>query len=183
MIREFKDVPAYLAASKTSSTLGVIGITDVAKHWGVSRAAIEQRMARGTLDGVRIEKSLYVALESFRTQVEEYEAKLDMIEEHLADCAAKRTLIPYGKLMDYVGLNHVLSSDRNKMGVMLGVISSRSYEKHGILLSVLVVKKGTDYPSEGFYNLVESLGIEMDDEDTYHLEETERVFAHYADAK
>lgn len=179
MIREYKGMIEYLTAVKFNSSLHVMGITDVAKHFGIGRAAVEQQMARGSLDGIRIDKSLYVSLDSFRNRVSEYEAMVSAIEACLAERAKVGKTIPYSEVMQMLGLDHVRSADRKKIAVMLGDLSGRTYEKNGILLSVLVVKKGTDYPSDGFYGLVESLGIEMDDEDTYHIEETERVFKHY----
>lgn len=49
--------------------------------------------------------------------------------------------------------------DRAILGQILGKISLDSYAKHGILASALVTSKTSEEPSEGFWTLVEELGL------------------------
>jgi hypothetical protein len=92
----------------------------------------------------------------------------DHIESWLA-CNTQRTdngLMEYGAhLMNPLGLQSGVTPARTKIGQLLGELSTESFYAHQILLSAVVVRKDTRRPSEGFWNLVESLGFVIDDDD------------------
>lgn len=49
--------------------------------------------------------------------------------------------------------------DRNILGDFLGRLCVDSYREGGCFASALVTAKGTSEPSEGFWNLLEALGV------------------------
>jgi hypothetical protein len=49
--------------------------------------------------------------------------------------------------------------DRNKIGEILGEISTYEHDHGRPMLSAIVVLAGIGYPGEGFYNLARHLGL------------------------
>lgn len=59
--------------------------------------------------------------------------------------------------------------DRAILGEILGKISVGTYAKHGFLASAVVTSKSSGEPSEGFWLLVEELGLFHGHDDTRRL--------------
>ena len=77
-------------------------------------------------------------------------------------------LVEYGAhLMIPFGLQHQISNHRARMGAVLGDVSIEAFYDHHVILSAVVVNKtgkNKGRPSSGFWNLVETLGFEFEDE-------------------
>jgi hypothetical protein len=73
--------------------------------------------------------------------------------------------IEYGKLMPKFGLSANNPHHRNLIGQVLGEVSKRSYDEHKVMLSVQVVRKHDQLPSEPFFDLAVGLGAMREDTD------------------
>lgn len=104
--------------------------------------------------------------------------------------AKRRVLINYEPLARMLRLDLQNVRDRNRLSAMLGAISAFEYQKHGFMLSAIVVKLengriGTD-PGPGFWVCAADLGIydpDVDDPTQFHLDQVAKVHAHYARKK
>ena len=81
------------------------------------------------------------------------------IYERLKEVAWKGELINYGEIAPMAGLNMESQADRNKIGEILGEISSSEHKNGRPMLSAVVVLAGVGYPGEGFYHLAHDLGL------------------------
>ena len=63
-MKTFPDLPTYLGALKADPGLAIVGTGMAAKALKVQKGAVEQRIARGSLEGVRIGSSIHVRAES-----------------------------------------------------------------------------------------------------------------------
>ena len=176
MILEFTSLSEYLKELAAAPDLAVIGITDYAKEFVIGRAAVERQLARGTLEGVRINRSLYGKASSAQAKIAARDEQIQKAETVIINAAKSQRNIAYSEVMSHLGLNYKMSNDRNRMGVILGLLSALYYDEWEVVISSIVVKKGTDVPSDGFYGFLKSHGIEVDDEDTLHEEAQKRVW-------
>lgn len=176
MIHEFKSLSDYLEALASTPELAVIGITDYAKEFVIGRAAVERQLARGTLDGVRINRSLYVQASSAHSKIAARDEQMEKAEAIIIEAAKDKRNIAYSEVMSHLDLNYKMSNDRNRMGVILGLLSARYYDEWEVIISSIVVRKGTDEPSEGFYGFLQSYGIKVDDDETFHKKAQKRVW-------
>ena len=96
------------------------------------------------------------------------------IGRRIAEVGRRKALIHYSKLASGVTLRmaHVSDGvpfelgvpewseqDRAILGDFLGKLSLESYQRGQFLASALVTSKGTQEPSQGFWNFVEELGV------------------------
>jgi hypothetical protein len=88
---------------------------------------------------------------------------VDPIMYELTELGGER--IEYGKLMPKFGLSASNPHHRNLIGQVLGKVSERSYDKHKVMLSVQVVRKHDQLPSEPFFDLAIQLGAMRDETD------------------
>ncbi len=101
-------------------------------------------------------------------------AALAEIGRRIAEVGRRKDLISYSKLASGVTLRmaHINDSepfelgvpewseqDRAILGDFLGRLSLESYQRGAFLASALVTSKGTQEPSQGFWNFVEELGV------------------------
>jgi hypothetical protein len=101
---------------------------------------------------------------------------LAALERRIAAAARARSLITYSDLVEgiHFNLQNVRSSpftidvrdwhelDRAIIGDFLGYISARSYSRAGFFASALVVLKDFGTPGDGFYRLLQELGLISD---------------------
>jgi hypothetical protein len=185
-MQEFADLDAYLAASSGDEDLAFLPVPIVADYLGISSPAVTARLKSGSLEEVRIGKQRFV---SRRSLVALREADQDMIqrtEAFLMDLAAKgEARVFYDPVMSNVGLRWQVPAHRDKIGWVLGAVSERSYENHGVLLSVLVHKKtpGDTLPSGGFFTLAEHLGFDTEDWHSLVARETRKVLRKFGRSK
>jgi hypothetical protein len=101
-------------------------------------------------------------------------AALAEIGRRIADVGRRKDLIHYSKLASGVtlrmanvndgepfemGVPEWSDLDRSILGDFLGKLSLESYQRGAFLASALVTSKGTQEPSQGFWNFVEELGL------------------------
>lgn len=79
------------------------------------------------------------------------------IYERLKQVARAGDLITYSEIAPLAGLNMESQVDRNKIGDILGDISTNKHNRP--MLSAIVVHKDGGLPGEGFFNLARSLGL------------------------
>ena len=81
------------------------------------------------------------------------------IYKRLKEVARSGGLITYGEIAPLACLNMENQADRNKIGEILGEISTYEDSLGHPMLSAIVVLAGIGYPGEGFYNLARSLNL------------------------
>ena len=183
----FKNYQAYLAAfleaRNDGRDLSIVSLFGASRIRGVSKQAITNAIQRQTLTGVKIGKTQCVLMDDL---VIEHEAKtadyiktVSLIEKK----AARGSVLEYGKGMEAIGLDHTLSWQRNRYAKLLETISRESYEEHGILLTALVVRKGSKSPSNGFFTMARGLGFTFEDTPTgratFAAKQMAKVWNHY----
>jgi hypothetical protein len=79
----------------------------------------------------------------------------------LVDLAKKGRNISYQKLCDQCSLGYDMHNpdDRNKIGSLLGEISTTEHNNGRPLISVLVFRDDTNMPGDGFFELAHRLGL------------------------
>ncbi len=105
---------------------------------------------------------------------------MSAVEAIIIDAAKNKRTIAYSEVMSQIDLDYRMANDRNRMGVVLGLLSARYYDEWEVIISAIVVKKGTDVPAEGFYGFLESYGIEVEDEESFHEEAQKRVWRFFS---
>lgn len=160
----FKNEREYLGALKADPTLAIMGLAMASRMLGIKRASVEQRIARSSLKGVKIGKQLHVMSGSLIEVMDQEDSMKAAVVRVLRSLIAKKQTQTYGVLMQAVGLDHVLSAHRKKIGAVLGEISEGTWERDKVLVSVLIVDKGTGMPSDSFWGLYRDLtGREVKD--------------------
>ncbi|MHB1006836.1 MAG: hypothetical protein ACYC3S_14510 [Chloroflexota bacterium] len=106
----------------------------------------------------------------------------EMVLAELKRIAHERGTTTYSDLAKLLGLDIVNRGHRTKIANSLKRISTAEYEKDRPLLSVLVVKAGSDRPGNGFFNLAASLGTYQGGDDglaqmEFFLAELDKVYA------
>ncbi|KWR88162.1 hypothetical protein [Cupriavidus sp. IDO] len=179
----FESVDAYLTAlRKEPAKLAVVSIMMAAQARKVSRAGIERMLKTGRLTEIQIAGTRCVLAKEL-IDLEQLEQDVVARVRKEIEKAAKLGVshLFYQDIMTPVGLSTRVPADRDRIGKILGEISSNTYEESEILLSVLVHKKtaGRTRPSDGFFNLARSLDISFDDPDAFVAKQTSEVLKHY----
>src|SRR3546814_17722933 len=94
-----------------------------------------------------------------RAEIDRY---VDPMTNVLISCAAKQTTITYSELMGMFGLDHTQSQHRDKVGKILGAISTKTRKntKENLLLSVVVIGKNSPpLPNKVFFRSVDRKSV------------------------
>ncbi len=153
----FADEEAYVNAFAKNPALAIMGVGMVAKMIGIQRPAVEKRIEKGTLKGIKVGNSMHVLTHSILDNLQKEHKMRAQVFDTLVNIARGHTTIPYSALMAQIGLDYRLSPHRKKIGEILGSISEETFAAKGVLLSVLVVDKTTGMPSDSFWWLFERL--------------------------
>jgi hypothetical protein len=105
------------------------------------------------------------------------------ILDMLTDAAQKRQTLPYGDVMDRVGLNYTDAVHRKifREALRTAVRQSEVYV-HNLLLSALLVFKIQHIPEDDFFVLAQELGLfepGKDSKTTFFKEHLDRIFRYY----
>lgn len=179
----YEDAASYLDALQKDPKLAVLPLQMVADLREVSRGAIDQMLRAGRLQEIRIGGTRFVSAASIHALQRSEEDRVNRVEAFLEDLARKRGTVTYEPVMASVGLSWRVPRDRSIIGQILGTISTRTWEEHGILLTTLVHRKmaGRTRPGPGFFQLAEDLGLpEWSDENELIERETKRVWDFYS---
>lgn len=100
----------------------------------------------------------------------------------LKKAAISKRSVTYSALAAVAGLNMELQVDRNRLGTILGNISTNEHLNNRPLLSVVAWFSGKAEPSKGFYNLAESLGLysNKQDRDKFFISELNKVYDYWS---
>lgn len=195
---KFENLKDYLDAfEKDPYGLALLPLTEVAQHLGVTRAAVDRRLRldptnRNVLTPILINRTRYVATASLLALHQQDDDDLDTLRQTLEKRArAGERQVFYTPVMTPLGLSHRIPADRTRIGRLLGDLSRATYDKDGILLSVLVHahRPGKTRPGPGFFALVDLLSKEHDDDpdlqydeddlDAFVAHHTDKVLRHY----
>lgn len=168
------DVRTYLISLEhgLSSADVFIPIPFAASILGVEQTTVRAYVRSGQLDPLLLtseydEKWSGVSARSLLGEVRAREKVVnDLVEPVMADLKALGgELIEYGVLMPKHGLSANNPHHRGLIAMVLGEISTRSWNEHDVLLSAQVVRKDTKLPSEPFFDLAIHLGAMEEDEE------------------
>lgn len=81
------------------------------------------------------------------------------LRERLCEIAKNGETIYYSQIAPSFGLDMKILADREKFGAMLDAVNKREHEAGRPLLSAVVVLKGAEMPSWGFFKVAEDLGL------------------------
>ncbi len=106
--------------------------------------------------------------------------------ENLKDVARQRQLISYSAAGSIVGLNMNRPPDRVILASFLNEICEYEVDLNRPMLSAIVVRKNSKWPSQGFYKLARELGklhsAEPPREQAFLKSEQERVHEYWSSA-
>lgn len=156
-MQRYIDEVAYLRAFAIDPKLAIMGIGMVSNVLGIGRGAVEQRIAKGTLDAVQVGKSVHVLTCSMLDHQAAEDKMRETVLKTLKNLAKTRQTMIYSALMAQVGFDYRLSPHRNKIGAILGFLSEQTYAESRVLISVLVVDKKTGMPNPSFFGLLDRL--------------------------
>lgn len=151
----------YLSAfQRDPATYAIVSFPVAAELLGVSRQSISRAVLNEEMFGVAIETqdgkhSKGVSLQAVQKKLEREYVLEKILVDHAQNSRShkRKPLLEYSKdLMERLDMDHRLSNDRKKLGLMLAHISWRSVREHGYMLSALAVSKQSRRPNqEGFY--------------------------------
>src|SRR4051812_6917713 len=118
----------------------MISMQMAAEALDVSRAAIEQRVRVGSLDGLKVGKTRWVVASSVTKQLDASDAEIYRVRRYLERLASAGETIDYGPLMEEFDMSSSVPADRRKIGWLLGKVSLQTWTERGVLLSVLVMR-------------------------------------------
>lgn len=104
------------------------------------------------------------------------------VYSHLVHEARSEGNVSYAELANRITtipLDTSIPQYGRQMSELLNAVAERSLAEHGVILPVLVVKKGTRRPGDGFFDFAEA-HRDTTDRDTLVLDETARVYKAYA---
>lgn len=154
---EFDSLSDYFDALRGDNSLALISMQMAGEALGITRAAVEQRVRAGTIQGIKINKTRWVAAASIMKQLDADSAEVYKVRRYLERLASAGEAISYSALMGEFGMSSTMPSDRKKIGRLLGKVSHETWEERGVLLSVLVMRKGGHNPGPGFFELAENV--------------------------
>ena len=95
----------------------------------------------------------------------------EMVYKKLKERASKNKTISYSDLVSECHLNLDLSKskDRNALSEILGEIADFEVKQDKPMLSAVVVKKGQNYPSYGFFTYADELKVRKEGESDKEL--------------
>ncbi|MCR6630837.1 MAG: hypothetical protein NVV74_12755 [Magnetospirillum sp.] len=186
---QFKSVEAYLEALKQDPSLAMIPLGMVAEWKGISRSAVADQIKTGRLEGMAVKgrrktwrgvtpKALFAQAEAVESGQREQRR---LVLRVLSKAAAEGRLITYGEVMAPVGMAPSNPRHRAAIGNLLSDLSRDSLQRHGFLLSAIVVQKGSRRPNAQFFTLARELGSQPDGEepDAFWRGQCDKVFASF----
>lgn len=178
---KYRSVQSYLAALDEDYSLAVISKAMAAKNLGVGAPTIDRMLEDERLTGIMVEGTTCVRASKLIDMAEEDKKRMEKVQGLLVKLARKGKHAFYSHVMDPIQLSTKSPPDRKTIARILGAISKKTYEDHGILLTVLIHKKtaGKTGPSEGFFSLADFLGIEYGDRDDFVRKQTHLVYDFY----
>lgn len=87
------------------------------------------------------------------------EVKQRIVLDNLKDVARRGDLVCYEEVGGWVELDMHNAAHRNELSEILGTVSEREHKEGRPCLSVIVVRKDTHMPSDGFITWMTKLGI------------------------
>jgi hypothetical protein len=156
----FKTASDYLAALKADPALAIVPPVMAAESVKRTRAAVARMLKLGQLAGAKIGNTSYVLAESLFERTEKQEKLIEKVQKLLEVYATKGQIVFYEPVMTVCGLRTDIPADRDAIGKILEVVSVKSYNESGILLSAIVHRKtrGRTKPGPGFFDLARALG-------------------------
>ncbi|RCL04903.1 hypothetical protein BJI49_11940 [Acetobacter pasteurianus] len=180
---KFSDLDEYLEYYKEHQGPALIPIETAAYYRDVVKETAKRMIADGRFEGVEIEGDLFVTVDSYMKLKQIDEDRESKIRSVLEDYARRGEVVTYAPIMDILGLNHKMSSDRKIIGKILGSISEKTYNEHEIFLTAIVHRKygNKTKPGKGFFELVKIVtGQELEGDEIEETEkETRKVFDFY----
>jgi len=189
---EFPTISQYLDELKENKNLAVVSMSMAAEMRNTTRAGIERMIQMEKISWAKIGKTRCVLAKSLIEAKDKYDEEIATVRKVLEEHATRGEKVFYEQVMTPIGLRTNVPAHRTKIGQILGDISHQTFNEPNekntpILLSVLVHKKtaGRTLPSEGFFNLVESLNehygcaYDYDDRNSFVEEQMGYVFNLY----
>ncbi|MGB3796505.1 MAG: hypothetical protein WA957_09415 [Alteraurantiacibacter sp.] len=174
----FETLIDYLTASSIDGDLAILPVPVVADHLNITPAAVSGRMRRGALEEIRIGKNRYVSQRSLIAERDLLQQRADTVERALEDLIGRGERHTfYEPIMEMVGLSWRVPADRTEIGRILAVVSRRSRDRNGTMLSVVVHGKtaGQTMPSDSFFDLARQFEFEWKDDRKFVEKQTDRV--------
>lgn len=183
----YKSVEAYVEALRTDPAVTMIPLGLVAELKGISRSAVSEQIRSGRLEGISVKGSRKtwrgVTAKALSAQTERQEQS-DRTRRHhvvkaLSRAAAQGCPVTYGEIMAPAGMTPSNPRHRAEIGALLSELSRESLDRHGFLISAIVVQKTSGRPNTLFFKLAEELGrLEPGaDRAAFWRAECDRVFA------
>ncbi len=105
------------------------------------------------------------------------------IYEELLRVAKSGKTTYYSDIAPLARLNMASPTDRNRIACILDSISKAEHEAGRPLLSAVVILKGEEVPSSGFFSLAAELGLRgTNDEIQYWRQELQHIHDHWSKA-
>ena len=174
--------PADYIARCKADPIPVLPIPMVAEYLNITPAAVVGRAGRGALELFEIGKTKMVTVRSLLTLEEDKERKVATVRRELELLARKgQRRVFYEPIMSAIDLSWRVPAHRTEIGRILGVVSERTNEEDGLMLSVLVHQKkaGRTLPGPGFFGLADDLGFTWEDNHAFVEDQTDRVLEKY----
>ena len=175
---KFDDVASYLKAIENNPSIAGVPIPLVADHLDITPAAVTGMINTGRLEALRISRSTFVSAKSLIEYQGARERDVNIVERYLWSLASSGTLaVFYEPVMATIGLTPAVPAHRKRIGEILGTISEKSFDEHGVMLSVLVHRKsaGQTKPGVGFFELAKGMGLDTSDEEALVSAETKKA--------
>ena len=103
-----------------------------------------------------------------------------MIYERLKSIACLQQTVTYAEIGLLADLDMNNPADRNRIGIILGEISTFEHQHGRPLLSVLVIHSHNNIPGDGFFNLSRELNVYHGDDDCmFFNQELDRVYEYW----
>ena len=106
------------------------------------------------------------------------------IYDALLNAAITQSYVTYSKLASIAGLDMTQPHERARLGEILGDISIYEHKNNRPLLSVVAWFSNSPEPSQGFYNLAESLELfsKKQDKQEFFIRELNNTYQYWKDA-
>lgn len=182
---KFDTVEEYLEAlSRDPRGFAIISMNAAATALDLARSSAERMAADGRLTLISMPGLKGVRARDVSDILNAKREERRKVVAVLEKAAHQQKPVFYDAVMSPIGLDHTLSVDRNRIGHILGRISRESHQQDGILLSVLVHKKGRKLdetlPSDAFFGLAEDLDLDVSDKRAFVKRQMRLVYKHYA---
>ena len=114
---------------------------------------------------------------------EKWEAAKAEAKAILAECAARRQMIPYSEFVKRIHAITIHYHDPRLFHFLGQIAAEESEAGRGMLTALVVHKHGVMQPGPGFFEIARELGHDTGDILKFWIEEVKRVFAAWKDRK